>query len=415
MKVVVVGAGVVGLACGYELVQDGHEVVVLDAGRPGAGASHGNAAKIAIAEVTPVPGPGMVVQGLKWMLRSDSPLYVRPTLSPSFLRFMLGMARNCTEARFRRGLELHLELAETANGYLDQWQANGLHFQMHSRGTLLAYENEAHYLSRVRYQEVFDRHGAAADLLDADAVHAHEPALSDRIEYGLYFAGDRQVEPDSLVGALTEHIRKAGGQVLEQSQVVGFERAQGRVSAVRATTGAVPCDQLVLAAGVHTPRLSALLGAPLPIGPGKGYSIDYLPPPVKLRTSLTLEDAYVAVTPLDGMIRIGGTMEFSRFDTAINHERVTAVSRAAAQGLRDWDPNAPHITPWAGLRPMTPDGLPIIGRLEPGGNVLVASGHGMLGLALAAPTGRIVRDSVRTGASDDPRLSPRRFRSWRQW
>ena len=414
MKVVVVGAGIVGLACGYELVQDGHDVVVLDAARPGAAASHGNAAKIAIAEVMPVPGPGMVVQGLKWMLRSDSPLYIRPTLSPSFVRFMLGMARNCTESRFRRGLELHLELAQSANGYLDQWQANGLHFQMHSRGTLLAYENEAHYLNRVKYQEVFDRYGATAELLDANAVHAHEPALSDRIEYGLYFAGDRQVEPDSLVGALTEHIRKAGGQVVERSEVIGFEHAHGRVSAIRATTGAHPCDALVLAAGVHTGRLSAQLGVPLPIRAGKGYSVDYTPPPIQLRTSLTLEDAYVAITPLDGMIRIGGTMEFGRPDTTINQKRVTAVSRAAAEGLRDWDPDAPHITPWAGLRPITPDGLPIIGRLEPGGNVLVASGHGMLGLALAATTGRIIRDSVRTDAADDPRLSPRRFRSGRQ-
>src|SRR5690242_5039636 len=138
MRIVVVGAGVVGLAGAYELLHDGHEVVVLDAARAGSGASHGNAAKVALAEAGPVPAPGMVVQGLKWMLRSDSPLYVRPSLSPPFLRFMLQLARNCTERRFRSGLALNLELAAAADAMFDEWRDAGLQFELHQRGVLLA-------------------------------------------------------------------------------------------------------------------------------------------------------------------------------------------------------------------------------------------------------------------------------------
>jgi len=153
---------------------------------------------------------------------------------------------------------------------------------------------------------------------------------------------------------------------------------------------------------VWTGQLAAQLGNPLPIGPGKGYSIDYFPSPVALGTSLTFEDAHVAVTPLNGRLRLAGTMEFAGFDTHVNARRVAAVKRAAARGFRDWDEAAPHAEPWAGLRPMTADGLPIVGRLRPESNVLVASGHGMLGLTLAPSTAKTVRDLTRDVASGRP-------------
>lgn len=416
MRIVVVGAGVVGLACGYELLQDGHEVVILDSASAGQAASHGNAAKIAIAEAGPVPAPGMVIQGLKWMLRPDSPLYVKPTLSPGFLRFMLAMARNCTEQQFRAGLALNLRLASKANEMFDEWQDAGLHFEMHKRGVLLAYENKAHFENRLRYQDVFSRYGADPDVLDAVGVHDVEPALSDRIECGLFYPDDRQIEPDSLTSALAEHITKLGGSVREDTTVAGFDRGAQGIAAVRTNSGErLGCDGVVLAAGVWTGPLCAELGVPVPIRPGKGYSVDYRPEPFRLRTSLTFEDAHVAVTPLNGVIRVAGTMEFAGFDTSINARRIEAIKRAAATGFRDWDPAAPHDPSWAGLRPMTPDGLPVVGPLADDANVWVASGHGMLGLTLAPTTARTIRRLVRGEPPPDPETSPTRFRrrAWR--
>jgi D-amino-acid dehydrogenase len=415
VRIVVVGAGVVGLACGYELLQDGHDVVVLDSATAGQAASHGNAAKIAIAEAGPVPAPGMVLQGLKWMLRSDSPLYVKPSLSPRFLRFMLAMARNCTEEQFRAGLALNLRLAERANEMFDEWQHAGLHFEMHQRGVLLAYENKDHFENRLRYQDVFSAYDAEPDVLDATGVHEVEPALSDRIRHGLFYPSDRQIEPDSLSSALAEHITKLGGAVRENIGVVGFDRGPGGVEGVRTSAGErVACDGVVLAAGVWTGPLSAQLGSPVPIRPGKGYSVDYRPAPFTLRTSLTLEDAHVAVTPLDGMIRVAGTMEFSGVDSTINNTRIAAIKRAAAEGFHTWDPEAPHDPSWAGLRPMTPDGLPVVGPLSDGANVWVASGHGMLGFTLAPTTARTIRHLVRGETAPDPETSPARFRRARR-
>jgi D-amino-acid dehydrogenase len=344
----------------------------------------------------------MVLKGLKWILKADSPLFVRPSLSPPFLRFMLTMARHCNEGDFRHGLKVHLDMASTCAEVLDEWADDGLSFEMHTKGGLLVFENRESFQHRVAFNDAFAPFGMVPELLDADALHQREPCLSERARHALFFPDERQVEPDSLTGALAKRLRELGAQVREHTRVLDFEQAGARATAVVTDAGRVECDQVVLATGVWTGLLAAKLGTALPIGPGKGYSVDYFPSPVALSTPLTFEDAHVAVTPLNGRLRLAGTMEFAGLDTAVNARRVAAVKRAAAWGFREWDEETPHAEPWAGLRPMTADGLPIVGRLRPDSNILVASGHGMLGLTLAPSTAKTVRDLARDVASGHP-------------
>ena len=194
---------------------------------------------------------------------------------------------------------------------------------------------------------------------------------------------------------LVKRCEALGVRIVENTRVERFLRTGDAVTlATTADGGEYGGDVFVVAAGVWSGPLSAKLGVPMPIRPGKGYSIDYSPAPVALRTTLTLEDARVAVTPLNGMVRLAGTMEFGGFDESINAVRVDAIRRAAEAAFTDWGNPVGEAAPWAGLRPMTPDGLPIIGRLGPLRNAFIASGHGMLGLTLAPATAEIVTDMV---------------------
>lgn len=412
MRVVVVGGGVIALATAYRLAKANCEVVVLESAKVGTGASHGNAARIAFGENGPVPAPGVIVQGLRWMLKPDSPLYVKPSLSPSFLRFMAGMARASRPDFYRFSLRTHLRLAQGAADLLDDWASDGVDFEQHTNGVLLAYEHRESFEAHAASMPMHAQFGFQGERLDAAAVHDFEPALSSRIRYGLRYTNDRQVEPDSLIRGLVKRCTELGVQIHEHNGAARFITSGDAVRKV-ITESRVEhsADAVVLAAGVWTGALAAKLGLRLPIRPGKGYSVDYRPAPLSLRTALTLEDSRVAVTPLDGMIRLAGTMEFGGFDTAINPVRVAAIRRAATEAFPDWGTPTGEAAPWAGLRPMTPDGLPVIGRLGPLSNVYVGSGHGMLGLTFAPVTGHLVAEMITEHRTPDvaAALSPNRF------
>jgi D-amino-acid dehydrogenase len=414
MRIVVVGGGVVALASAYRLAKAGCDVVVLEARTAGSGATHGNAAKIALAECGPVPAPGVILQGLRWMLRPDSPLYVKPSLAPSFIKFMVVMARHCTTRDFRVGLEMHLRLASDANDLLDEYTNDGIEFEMHKAGVLLAFHTRERYEEHCASLGIFEAFGMHPRHLDRDGVQETEPALKTRIKHGLFFANDRQIEPDSLTRALVRRCEELGVEIRVNTQVAHFLRSATTVTGVVTEAGElVTGDALLLAAGVWSGPLSKKLGAPMPIRPGKGYSVDYTPAPIQLSTSLTLEDARVAVTPLNGMVRLAGTMELGGFEERINKTRVAAIQRAAAENLDGWD-NAPGAAPpWAGLRAMTPDGLPIIGKFGNLDNAYIASGHGMLGLTLAAGTAEIITEAITHGRLPEAEvaaaISPDRF------
>ncbi len=357
MRIVVVGGGVVALASAYRLAKAGCEVVVLEARTAGSAATHGNAAKIALAESGPVPAPGVILQGLRWMLKPDSPLYVKPSVAPDFIKFMLTMARHCNARDFRFGLETHLRLASDANDLLDEYTKDGIEFEMHKAGVLLAFETRERYEEHCGSLQIFEGFGMHPTHLDSDGVQETEPALNHRIKHGLFFADDRQLEPDSLTRALVKRCEELGVQIRENTKVGRFLRRGSTVTGVVTDTGEqIDGDALLLAAGVWSGPLSKELGAPMPIRPGKGYSVDYSPAPIKLNTSLTLEDARVAVTPLDGMIRLAGTMEFGGFEESVNQTRsppssvrpprtstagTTRPERRAVGGTASDDPGRP--------------------------------------------------------------------------
>jgi D-amino-acid dehydrogenase len=397
MKVAIIGGGVIGLTTAYHLLWDKHEVTVIDAVRPGAGASHGNAGWIVPADAGPVPAPGMVLQALKWMLKRDSPLYVRPSLHPSFLRFMLAMARHCNSRDFRAAYRANLALCEGTLELLDSYAADGVAFEMHDAGLLMAFAEEQGLHEHAANLDIAREFGLDPQVLTGPEVAAREPALRPTLAGGLHFPHERHLRPDLLVSGLLARCRQLGATFLNDAPVTEARR-DATVRALVTPRGDIEADAYLLAAGAHSGPLSALFGHRLPVRPGKGYSIDYSPPPVPLTSAVNLCDAKVAVTPLDGRLRLAGTMEFAGLDTVINPVRVAAIRDAPARYFADWHPQRDTASgPWAGARPMTPDGLPIIGRLPGLANAWVATGHGMLGVTLGPGTGRAMAQAIGTG------------------
>ncbi|MTD13911.1 FAD-dependent oxidoreductase [Nakamurella sp. YIM 132087] len=410
MHIVVVGGGVIGLTTAYHLAREGEQVTVLDARAAGRGASEVNAGWVVPAEATPVPGPGMVLQSMKWMLHRDSPLYIRPSLHPSFLRFMTGMWRHSNARDQRAGFEGHLRLAQATVEVFDEYRADGMDFEMHNAGLLMAFTDPANLHHHLDNLDLVRRYGLDPQVLMDDDVRGYEPHLSDAVRGGIRFPLERHVDPEALVRALAGRLATMGARVVEHAKVDGVVRDGHRITAVRSGDRRFPADRFVLAAGAWTGPVSRLFGAPLPIRPGKGYSVDLAP--FGLRGPVNLSDSKVAVTPLDDRLRLAGTMEFGGLDERVNQVRVDAILRAPGRYFRDWSPPSETPVARAGCRPMTPDGLPVIGRLPGTGNAFVSSGHGMLGVTLAPGTALALADLVLHDITPEQLqpFSPTRFR-----
>jgi D-amino-acid dehydrogenase len=411
MRVVVVGGGIIGLTTAYDLARAGAEVVLVDARGVGLGASAVNAGWFVPAESMPVPGPQVVAQTLKWMVRRDSPVYIRPSADPRFLSFLLGMWRHSNSRDQRAGFEAHLQLARDTARVLDEYRHDGIDFEMHRAGLLMAFAEKAGLEHHRGNLDLVRRFGLEPQVLVGDEVRAHEPLLSDRVHGGIFFPHERHLDPRALVQGLHKRLLELGVRIVENEPATGVtltersaaRRRNRRVSALVTSTALHEGDTFVLAAGAWTGRLSAAFGHRLPVRPGKGYSIDVLPVP--LRGATNLSDAKVAVTPFTDRLRLAGTMEFAGLDENVNDLRVRAILRAPAVYLRDWEPPSGPIQPRAGMRPMTPDGLAVIGRLPGTENVFVSSGHGMLGVTLAAGSARALTELVVSGVAP-PQLAP---------
>ncbi len=403
--VLVIGGGVIGTACAYYLAKAGKRVTLLDRGKIGGGCSHGNCGYVCPSHVLPLAAPGAVWATLKTLLRRNSPLKVRPGFLLANLGWFVRFARRCNgrdmldaaagiQALLNSSRTLYDELL-TAEGIDCEWDARGLLFVFHTRAAF------DHYADTDRLLR--ERFALPAARYDADELLALEPALKPGAAAGGYlYRTDAQLRPDRLMSEWRTVLRRLGVDVIEDCELTGFVHDNGTASAARTTRGDIPASAFVVATGAWTPLLNDHLGCRVPVVPGKGYSVTMPRPAVCPTYPMILEEHRVAVSPFRSGFRVGSTMEFAGYDATLNRNRLRLLRDGAAVYLRDPGGEAVEEE-WWGWRPMVPDGKPVIDRSPALANVLIAAGHGMLGLSMATGTGKLAAEML-TG--EKPHVDP---------
>ena len=414
-SVIICGGGIIGLSCAYYLAREGWRVTVVERNAEGADScAHGSAGYISPSHVVPLAAPGMVWKGLKWMLSSRSPFYIKPRLDSDLMRWGWLFARACTQAHTRRaapvlrdlclgGRKLFVELADiTGNAF--ELKTEGL---LNLCQTQEGLDHEAHGLAAIANEL-----GVEAQVLDARQTAALEPGAKLAVAGSVYFPIDAHVTPRRLMPALTGLLKEMGVKFAWNTSVYGWRAEGGRIAGVSTTSGDLYADEYVLAGGSWSPSMVAGLGVRLPMQPGKGYSLTIPQPRFQLTKSLILTERRVAVTPMGEQLRFGGTMEISGHSDSVRPERVEQIIAGAQAFFPEMTAaDFAGIKPWFGYRPVSPDGLPYIGRMGRYANLSTASGHAMLGLTMAPISGLLISEILtgRKPSVDLALLNPNRF------
>ncbi|MEX5262200.1 FAD-dependent oxidoreductase [Kocuria sp. CPCC 205263] len=393
MRAIVIGAGAIGLSSAYYLRKSGVEVTVVDPAPPGSKASSHNAGWIVPSMSAPVPAPGMTLQAMRWILRRDSPLYVTPSLSPQFLRFMALMLRNCTTARFEAGLDVLLDLSAETLQLFDELAADGVRFESHNDPLTMLFQEPKKLQAHAAELETMTERipGFSWRALHGEDLAREVPHAAHGLAGGLQSTGDRSLDPASFTDGLATACRRDGVEIRLGHPASLRQEPDSSVSVVMGEE-VLRADRIVVAAGVWSNQVLAGIHEKVAVQAGKGYGYDLPLQPDGPTHPLYLAEAKVAITPLDTKVRIAGTMGFGRIDERINSVRAGGILSSLPSYFTTWPELSEKPQPWTGLRPMTPDGLPIIGPLPRQPHVLVATGHAMLGISLAPPTGRLIAE-----------------------
>ncbi len=406
-RAVVVGAGAVGIAAAYYLTLDGWQVTVVDRTDVGGGCSYANACLITASHAAPLPGPGVVPQVARWILRPDSPVYVRPRLEKGFLSWGLRFVRACRADAHHRGARALQALARWSLQLYDALpEPVRQAFGYRRSGLLNVWLTAEGVRGAAADADALERDGYRVRLLSSREAHELEPALSPQIAGALLVEDDAHGDCHAYVRALAQAAADRGARVLTGVAVSGVAVHRGAVQGVTLSAGGtVSADVVVLAAGAWTPALLAPLGVRLRVEPAKGYSATLAGVPRAPSVPVYVMERRVAITPLPGRLRIGGTLELAGFREGIDGHRYRAVLAAARRALAE--PLPADGSAWAGFRPLAADGLPAIGPVPGIDGLFVAAGHGTLGFTLSPGTGRAVADLV---AGRPPRISLEPFR-----
>lgn len=411
--VLVIGGGVVGLSCAYHLRRDGASVVVVERGAVAGpeSCSYGNTGFVG-TQSAPLAGPGVLSLGLRWLSSASSPFHVRARPDPDLLRWLWHFRAACTEEAARAGAALLEDMKRRSMEILRELCAGGgLASTFSARGLVVAYRTPREFEKACRAAPSAATRGVRLRVLDPAALAALEPGVEWDVCGAVHDEDAACLRAPEFVLELARLVEAMGVEILAHSPVVGFDAADGRVAAVRTGRGSIRPREVVIAAGAWSAQWARRLGVRLELQPARGYCVTAGRPRGAPRLPVLLSEGRVAVMPLGDRVRFGGTLELAGMDGAVSRRRVEGIRRTVQEYLPRLE-STETLEVWSGLRPCTPDGLPLIGRAEPYRNLSIACGHGHIGMGLAPITGRLIAQIV-AGERPDMDLAPFRVGRYR--
>lgn len=412
-KVTVIGGGVIGLCTAYYLQKEGHEITVIDKNDITTGCSFGNMGYVSPSHFIPLATPGIISQGLRWMLSSSSPFYIKPRLNRDLIQWGLAFWKSANAKTVEKNavhLNNLLQLSrELMNDIKNEYHNS---FDMIERGCWMLYKNQSTGEHEKRFAEKAYLFGLKTDICSAQKVQEYEPDVEVNAVGGILYLDDCHINPTKFMHDMHRNLQQKGVKFLLNTELKCVEKYNNNISAVITSNEKVNCDELVIAAGSWLPQVSKIVGIRMLLQPGKGYSFVNDNMEKNLRYPSILIDDRTATTPIHRWLRIGGTMELSGHSDTILPKRVEAIYHA----FKKYYPSLPIKAPtaentWFGYRPVSPDGMPYIGHHTKYNNVIMAGGHAMLGVTAAAATGKLIKEIVQKEKTtiDISAFNPERF------
>lgn len=408
--VVIVGAGIIGTSVGAELARRGAKVAVIDRGSVGKGCSYGNAGWMTPCFAMPLPMPGMLLKSMKWLLNPEGPLYIKPSFSLDLASWLFNFMRAMNETQAKRAVDALVVLSQKS---LTEYEKLGqkypeIHFEQ--KGLLMVSRTSDGVAAAVEELNYVKDLGVAGKILNSDDIQNMEPALRSPLLGGVYFSQEAMAEPYLVVQALAKEIKAHGGEIIENCELLDLPVAGNKIEKMITSQGEISAKQVVMATGSWSKSLARLMRLRVPVLGGKGYAMIVPPLEKQPQYPMMIVEKKIAITPRQNSLRIAGTLELVDQDFSITKRRVENIKKGAREFLHL--PEELQIQElWAGLRPCTPDGVPLIGYHQNISNLMLALGHQMLGLQSGTGTGLLVADLIegKKPFVDTTVLNPNRF------
>ncbi|MEL7003215.1 MAG: FAD-dependent oxidoreductase [Bacteroidota bacterium] len=396
--ITILGGGAIGLCSAYFLHKAGYEVQVIEQSSldDTSGCSYGNAGMIVPSHFVPLAAPGVIGQGLKWLLDSKSPFYIKPRLDRHLINWLWLFLKSANNKNIRQVGDQLFQLNHASKELYDRIIDEGEFSVHHSQhGLMMLYQTESTQVEEEHVADQARRLGIEVDNLNADEVQALETDFQMNVRGGVHYFSDAHLDPGMFMGALKNYLIKSGVDIHMNTSFQAFLATGKKLTHVLTNKGPFESEKVIIAAGTWSQELARRLKLHIPLQGGKGYSLTVKNSPLQLKIPSILCEKKIAMTPMGNNLRIAGTMEIAGTNRNVSANRLQGIKEGVSEYLTNFNPKSmENIKPWVGLRPVSPDGIPYIGKSEKWDNLYINTGHAMMGMSLAPVSGQILTDII---------------------